>query len=161
MYHTQEKRTDLLTAPIICVKLNAWLGDAFYFWYEMKDARLWGRNFKNATGKYEIYKATIDCEDVLDTVFNEQHYTFWREQVEAVARLISDKTRKKATLKEVNLYFKQRGNWNNISGIMFQDIPENYSSTLINDFFYRKRIQLAVYKMEIISNFELDKVEKC
>ncbi len=32
MFHTQEKREIALTAPILCVRSDAWLGEAYYFW---------------------------------------------------------------------------------------------------------------------------------
>lgn len=73
MYLTQEKRAQKLTAPIFCNRNYAWLGEAYYFWAEEVDAAKWGHTSKKSTGYFEIYQAEIDCENVLDTVFNEEH----------------------------------------------------------------------------------------
>ncbi|MCB0410288.1 MAG: hypothetical protein KDD29_08715, partial [Flavobacteriales bacterium] len=68
-YHTQEKRKNRLSGPIICTKDNAWLGEGYYFWVSEDDADFWGMNSKRKTGEYEIYSAEIDCSNVLNTVF--------------------------------------------------------------------------------------------
>ena len=154
MYHTQEKRGIRLDNPIICVRDDAWLGNGYYFWNELDDAEQWGQNSKRKTGRYEIYKATIDCIDVLDTVFNEEHYQFWLKQVEKAAKVIWKKTGEKPTLKELNAYFQSRGGWGEaVAGILFQDLPGNPTYLLVHQFSYRKRIQIAVYKLDIITNF--------
>jgi hypothetical protein len=161
MYHTQEKRKVTLTKPILCTRSNAWLGDAYYFWGDEVDAINWGHSSKKKTGFFEIYKAEIECENVLDTVFNEDHYSFWLKQVEKAARHISQKTGLKATIKEINQYFKEKARWDEVvSGIMYQDLPVS-EDLLVKDLFYRKRIQLAVYKLEIISNFAFHFDMKC
>ncbi|MDA3910930.1 MAG: hypothetical protein PF448_06215, partial [Bacteroidales bacterium] len=59
-YHTQEKRERELAEPIFCVKEDAWLGNAFYFWVEESDAVFWGTRKKRKTGEYSIYKASIN-----------------------------------------------------------------------------------------------------
>lgn len=169
-YHTQESRSKLLESPVKCVRDDAWLGEAFYFWLEHIDAKKWGFNSKKRTEYFEIYSGDIDCENVLDTVFNEKEYNFWLEQIEKVATLEVKKNRKKPTLKELNDYFKKRATWNEVTGILFQDMPSNNSQSLIEPilynnnrqvyFVYRKRIQLAVYDSNIISNFALlDKIK--
>lgn len=151
MYHTQEKREARLTQPIICVAPDAWLGEGYYFWYERFDARKWGNDFKHKTGCFEIYKAEIHCENTLDTVFNEEHYKFWRRQIENAASALKAKNNGRGlTLKELNQYFKTKAKWN-VSGILFQDIPETNST--IKSFYYRKRIQMVVYDLDIVSNF--------
>jgi hypothetical protein len=76
IFHTQENRGKKLKEPIICLKSNAWLGDGFYFWLDEQDAFFWGNTSKKKTGKYDVYLGNIDCDDVLDTVFNEEHYIF-------------------------------------------------------------------------------------
>ncbi len=161
MYHTQEKRQYRLTDPIICTKDNAWLGDAYYFWKEEVDAIHWGNKSKKRTGKYEVYKARIDHTNVLDTVFNEEHYRFWLVQIEKAAKKITKKTGYKATIKEINQYFKNKAKWSEItSGILFQDIPKS-ADLLVTDFFYRKRIQLAVYDKQIIKEFTFHLEDEC
>lgn len=104
-YHTQENRKEELTEPIICIKDNAWLGVAFYFWENEDDADFWGVKFKNKTGKYDVYKAKIISDDILDTVFNREHYYFWIKQVEKAAKNFVKKTGSKPSLKEINDFF--------------------------------------------------------
>ena len=131
MYHTQEHRGNILVKPIICKRDDAWLGQAYYFWNDLEDAHRWGKMSKKRTSKYEIYKSIIDCEDILDTVFNETHYLFWLEQIEIAAKSIMNKTDCKPTLKEVNDYFKERAVWDEVTGILFQDLPSNPEFLLI------------------------------
>jgi len=170
LYHTQEHRQKELFEPIICCRDDAWLGDAYYFWYDERDAHRWGSNSKRKTGKYEIYEAEVHCDDVLDTVFNEEHYLFWLKQIEKVATKFIKQTGEKPSLKEINDYFKERGHWNEVDGIMFQDLPNNFDFLLVKPikyrtksrpFVYRKRIQLAVYNLKIIVSFTLHEVNNC
>jgi hypothetical protein len=169
-YHTQESRSQNLTGAIKCIREDAWLGEGYYFWFDLFDAEVWGNNSKKRTNYYEIYVSDIDSTNVLDTVFNEEHYFFWLRQVEKVAKLIISKTKMKPTIKEMNDYFMERGTWQEVSGIRFQDLPTNPNHLLIKEieyknkkvtFAYRKRIQLVVYKPEIILTFALLKKERC
>ncbi|MEA3496166.1 MAG: hypothetical protein U9R42_09050 [Bacteroidota bacterium] len=161
MYHTQEKREKRLISPIICKRKNAWLGIGYYFWDNEIDAIHWGNNGKRTTSFFEIYKANVDCENVLDTVFNEEHYTFWVTQIEKAAKFISKKTGIKAKKKEINQYFKEKANWSDVTdGILFQDLPFS-EDLLVKDLNYRKRIQIAVYNLNIISNFALHFEMEC
>lgn len=154
MYHTQEKRGSRLIAPITCTKDNAWLGVAWYFWYDEQDAVFWGNVSKKATRYYEVYKGDIDCQNVLDTVFNEEHYLFWIKQIDKVQVRFA-KLGKELTLKALNQFFKEEGKWTKFDGIMFQDISENQKNYILGQFQYKKRIQLAVYNYNIITNFAL------
>lgn len=171
-YHTQESRRVELKAPIACNRDDAWLGNAIYFWYELQDAEDWGNNSKKTYNYYEIYRSDIETENVLNSVFNEEHYYFWFAQIEKVAKAIISKTKIKPSIKELNDYFKERGTWDDLDGIIFQDLPTNPNKLLIKPieynnrtrkvvFPYRKRIQLAVYNPKIIHNFALLKREKC
>ena len=109
--------------------------------------------YKRNTGEYEVYKALIDCENVLDTVFNEEHYLFWIDKVEkAIAKLL-EYDRRKLSLHELNRLFKKDGVFTGIDGIMFQDISNNSEYWISDKFQYKKRIQLAVYNRGIIKNF--------
>ena len=156
MFHTQERRRIRLVAPILCTDESAWLGKAYYFWYDENDAVYWGTTFKTKnTGYYEVYWADIDCEDVFDTVFNEEHYSLWRDEIEKFAKKFEKKMKMKPTLKEINLYFAENGIWDGVTGILFQDIPKRESNTYVKDFYYRKRIQIGVFDKQIISNFAL------
>ncbi|MFW6224980.1 MAG: hypothetical protein ACOC4B_01805 [Bacteroidota bacterium] len=152
-YHTQEDRGEKLYEPIMCTKSNAWLGEAYYFWETEDDAVFWGMKFKNKTGGFDIYKAKIPIDDnVLDTVFNRDHYYFWIKQVEKAAKHFLKKTGSKPTLKEINDFFKEKGKWDSFDGILFQDISENPVHFMVEEFQYKKRIQLALYnKSKIIS----------
>ena len=161
MYHTQERRKIRLTKPILAKRKNAWLGIAYYFWANEMDAMHWGVESKRGTGYYEVYSSLIDCEDVLDTVFNEEHYDFWVKQIEKAAKKIIKITGKKTTIKEINTYFTENAKWSEItSGIMFQDLPFS-DDLLVYDLNYRKRIQLAVYNIGIILNFAFHFDQKC
>lgn len=157
-YHTQESRKNTLKKPIPCVRDDAWLGNGTYFWYDLEDAEYWGNTSKKATGCYEIYISDIQNENVLDSVFNEDHYFFWLKQVEKIAKVIIKKTQIKPTIKELNDYFKERGTWDEVDGILFQNLPTNPNRLLIRPIkynikrviiAYRKRIQLAVYNLGI------------
>jgi hypothetical protein len=170
-YHTQASRDIQLLEPVICTRDDAWLGDAIYFWLDIIDADEWGVNAKKETGFYEVYVCDINFEQILDTVFNEEHYNFWFSQIEKIANLIISKTNIKPTIKELNDYLKKDNVWDELDGIMFQDLPINPDKLLIKPFekrngpfkkyfYYRKRIQLAVYNSNIISNFTLLKKEK-
>lgn len=170
MFHTQERRMKELISPIKCFRNDAWLGEAYYFWYDEFDAHRWGNTSKRQTGYYEVYEAKIDCEDVLDTVFNEEHYLFWLKQIEKAATKIIKSTGEKPTLKEINDYFKERAVWSDLKGIMFQDLPNNFNFLLVKPieyrtrkrpFVYKKRIQLAIYDLEIMKEFVLLTSESC
>lgn len=171
VYHTQESRKYILTEPIKCLRNDAWLGDAFYYWYELEDAEYWGNKSKRSRQYYEIYQSEINTENILDTVFNEEHYYFWFRQIEKVAKSIMSKTKIKPTLKELNDYLKERGIWDELDGIRFQDLPISPDRLLIQPievkngskryFPYRKRIQIAIYNSNIILSFTLLKKEKC
>lgn len=160
MYHTQEKWLNRLINPIICTNPTAWLGNGYYFWDDEIDAVKWGNTSKTNTGRYEIYRADIDCEDILDTVFNEEHYRFWFKQIEKAAKSISKKTGLIASKREINQYFLDKASWSEVTGIMFQDIPKG-AELLVQSFYYRKRIQLVVYNPIIIANFALHLEDKC
>jgi hypothetical protein len=155
MFHTQENRGYLLRFPIICQRESAWLGDGYYFWYDEMDAIKWGHKSKMKHGGFHVYRSNIECENVLDTVFSEEHYNFWIAQIEKAAKCIIKKTGIKPTIRELNQYFKERAEWRTeITGIMFQDLPHG-EDLLVERLNYRKRIQLAVYDKNIIDNFAL------
>ena len=171
-YHTQDSRKLTLTEPVPCTRDDAWLGNAIYFWHELIDAEDWGNNAKRRYGCYEIYESEIEMDNVLNSVFNEEHYYFWYKQIEKVAKAIILKTNLKPSIKELNDYFKERGTWDDLDGILFQDLPINPNKLLIKPiecnkrnkkivFPYRMRIQLAVYNSKIIHNFALLKKEEC
>jgi hypothetical protein len=161
IFHTQEKREFLIDKAIVCVKDNAWLGEGFYFWYDEQDAVYWGLKFKRKTGYFNIYKADVNSDKILDTVFNEEHYQFWIKQIEKAAKNFVIKTGTKPTLKEINDYFKDKGFWVKFDGILFQDISSNPEHHFVKEFQYKKRIQIAVYNYDIISNLAVHYEGKC
>jgi hypothetical protein len=160
-YHTQENRNSELENPIICIADNAWLGQGFYFWENNEDAVFWGIKFKNKTGRYDVYKAEIPFDNILDTVFNREHYYFWIKQIERAAKNITKSTGSKPTLKEINDFFIERKIWTRFDGILFQDISKNPIHYMVKDFQYKKRIQLALYNESKIINFVLCFTGEC
>ncbi|MDA3781000.1 MAG: hypothetical protein PF487_12385 [Bacteroidales bacterium] len=160
-FHTQENRDKELTKPAFCSKENAWIGEAFYFWENEDDANFWGIKFKKKTGQYDIYTAEILTDNILDTVFNREHYYFWLKQIEKAAKYFVKRTGTKPTLKEINDFFREKQIWTEIDGILFQDISKNPVHFLVKEFQYKKRIQLALYDSEKITNFALHYTGEC
>ena len=109
VYHTQEKREKKITKPVLCTRQDAWFGNGYYFWHYLEDARMWGKKSKQKTGAYEIYMSEIDCSNVLDTVFNEETYNWWVEQIEKITKEITKKhsSNKKPTIKQLNDWIKK------------------------------------------------------
>lgn len=159
-YHTQGRRDN---KPITFAKLatgtDQWLGDGFYFWQDYDFAAWWGQEKKCKKGKYpssyDIYKAKIeiDEESFIDTVFNEEDYYQFVRKVEEFAKKYAKKFHRKPNLEEFNDFISDFGLWDDIEVIRFQDVPANNTLVEVNDFFYKKRIQLRVNKPERISNF--------
>lgn len=159
----------MLSSPVKCVREDAWLGEAYYFWKEEFDAINWGHSSKKRTGYFEVYQCDINSEDYLDTVFNEEHYYFWLAQLEKIAKKIIVKTGEKPTLKELNDYIRDKNIWPQVAYIQFQDLPINTEQSFVKPVVYRrgkirtvafrKRIQIAVYNPKIISNFALKMTE--
>lgn len=170
VFHTQEKRRETLENPMKCIRDDAWLGEGYYFWKEEMDADDWGNNSKKGRGYYEVYSCDLTSDNFLDTVFNEEHYYFWIKQLEKIAKKIIVNTSEKPTLKELNDYIKDHKVWEEVDFIQFQDLPVSSERALVKPIEYktkkvrtvafRKRIQLAVYNTEIISNFALLRTEK-
>jgi hypothetical protein len=155
MFHTQESRSKLLTEPIKCFSSDAWLGIGYYFWEDITVAMRWGRDKKNKYRRFEIYEALIESKSILDTVFNEKDYRFWLGLIEEVAKRFA-RIGEKPTVKQVNDFFNEKGIWNEIEGILFQDIPTKEDYTLVIGLFYFKRIQFVAYNLKIVKNFRLN-----
>ena len=154
MYHTQEKWAAPILEPIICTDPEVWLGEAYYFWYTLDDAHYWGMKKKKSTGYFEVYQAEIECDNLLDTVFNEIHYLFWLKNIEKALKRFA-KANITASLTVINEYFKDNKIWTKFDGIMFQDISTNPDKYAIQKFYYKKRIQVGLFNKLIISNFAL------
>jgi hypothetical protein len=161
MYHTQEKWPRRLTAPIPTTNQDAWLGDGVYFWYYEEDAVWWGMTAKKRTKYYEVYTASVECDNLLDTVFNESHYLLWVKYVDKAIERFLKKEKGNITLKYINDFFRERGVFNDIDGVMFQDISDNPEFWIVKKFQYKKRIQLSVYNLGIISNFAFHYEANC
>jgi len=86
MYHTQGYKLPYLNRPIICCRDDAWLGEGYYFWYDENDAIYWGQIGKRQYGKYVIYSAKINCEDIIDTVFKEEHLNNYKKSQQTKVR---------------------------------------------------------------------------
>jgi hypothetical protein len=154
MFHTQgHRRLPYLTKPLMCKRDDAWLGIGYYFWYEEQDAIYWGQVGKRSFGRYVVYSANVNCENVLDTVFNEEHYLFWYKIIDKIADDILLKTGRKPSIKQVNYFLKEKNVWKDITGIMFQDLPNNQLLNKVITLLYRKRIQVVVFDINIVSNF--------
>jgi len=166
-YHTMECREAVLTRPLKCVDRKAWLGVGFYFWLEEIYACYWGEDFKirknNPKAKsdsYDVYTADLDIENCLNTVFNEEHYMNFIEILEEVIKYFKIK-RKKISLDGVNRYLAdEMWPYLGIEAIIYDDKPTNpknkkriYSE--IPDLYYKKRIQVVIFNLKKIRNFEL------
>ncbi len=153
-FHTQECRgTEKLTKPVECKRDDAWFGIANYFWENFDDAIFWGKVSKRSTGKYDIYTANVNTENFLDTVFNEQHYKVWLNAIEKLALKFKIELGKELSLKELNEYFRSKGLYKTVDGVVFQDISNNENHFLIKGMQYKKRIQLAVFSNKVIKDF--------
>lgn len=161
-YHTQEFRPDSepLLNPIKCSTKNAWLGIGYYFWTELEFAKFWREDFKNNTGFYDIYKAYLDYENCINSVFDEEGYFFLREKIEETINHFKSKNVSVA-LEQVNRFLADNI-WEEIGveGIIYDDKPTNpkksdriYSE--IPDLYYKKRIQIVLFNLKNIHNFVL------
>ena len=166
VYHTQEKRSKKLTAPKKCTREDAWLGEAYYFWREYIDAEDWGYSSKRKTGNFEIYTCNLISSNYLDTVFNEEHYNFWINELRKIYKKFIDETDEKPSIKELNDYIQENKIWEEVDYIQFHDLPLGEKHSFVRPIEYkkkktiipfRKRIQIAVYNVDIISNFTLYK----
>ena len=163
-YHSQEYRPTELITPIKCFAKDAWLGIGFYFWLEVIYAHFWGQDFKSSgkSQSYDVYKAGLKIENCLNTVFNEEHYQFFKEMIEVAIQNCKRKNNQKSvSLDEVHA-FLSKNVWSKlgVEGIIYDDKPTNpknksrvYSE--IPDLYYKKRIQVVIFDLKNISNFEL------
>ena len=170
-YHTQEYRPNQpLLSPILCSELNAWLGNGYYFWVEEEFAKYWGEDFKTFnTGAYTIHKAYLDVDNCINAVFDENGYYFFKNQIEKVITRFKNEG-KNINLKNVHDYLTEKV-WSNlnITGIIYDDLPKNpynkkrtYSVIKHIEgknevFYYRKRIQIVIFKAENFCNFVMYK----
>jgi hypothetical protein len=162
-YHTQEHRKGLpfLKSPMACRSDKAWLGIGYYFWTELEFARYWGEDSKQKiAGAYDIYEAYLNCENCINAVFDEEGYFFFRKQIESCI------TRFKlagiqVSLAQVNRFLADEV-WPllGVDGVIYDDKPTNpYRSdrvySEIPDLYYKKRIQLVLFDVQNIRNFDI------
>jgi len=129
----------------------------YYFWVELEFAHNWGSDSKRKTGFYDIYKANIDENKILNASFNEEEYYFFANQIEKARRYLATKTKEDINLRNVNKFLADKV-WNKlgIKGIIFDDLPKNSNSRTYSDItplFYKKRVQIVLFDNENIINF--------
>jgi hypothetical protein len=71
----------------------------------------------------------------------------------AIAKFL--KGNKNITIKDLNDFLRDKGVYEGVDCVMFQDISNNPSRWIVKQFQYKKRIQMAVYNLNIIANFAL------
>jgi hypothetical protein len=152
-YQTLEKRKIRANFAGYCLRTSAWLGSGYYFWSDELDAMRWGQDAEYRSKHYEIYKSEILFDDVLNTVFNEQDYNFYVKIIEIAAEYFIKKINERPSIKLINDYMREHGIYQNIVGVLFQDLPTSKSYSLVQNLFYKKRIQLCVYNKNIILSF--------
>ena len=103
--------------------------------------------------KYEIYESSFDEENILDTVFNEEHYNKWVKLLENAADLIWKRIKQKPTKEQINKFLKEKNIFHDVTGIKFQDIQANNNYLKILNFHYKKKLQLVIYDLRIMLTF--------
>ena len=161
-YHAQECRSTELKRPIKCANKKAWLGFGYYFWLEEEFAHYWGLDAKihEKSKSYDIYRADLDIKNCINTVFDEEGYLYFIEEIEDAILNFKNKG-KSFSLAEINRFLAEKV-WAKygIEGIIYDDKPTNprnknriYSE--IPDLYYKKRIQIVIFELKNICNFEL------
>jgi len=167
VYHTLETENGVSHFPKLAEGNEQWLGDGYYFWEDYEFAEWWGDRHKckywNRSRKYSIYKATITIseEEFIDTVFNKLNYYNFIEKVEKFAKAYTRHFKIKPTLEQFNDFIIDKGLWEDIKVVRFQDVPENQNLVLVKDYFYKKRIQIRVNDPTKITTFEHFKTLDC
>ena len=170
-YHTNEHRGNTLLKPVFAEGNSQWLGEGYYFWQDYEFSEEWGynrickRNKKLA--QFDIYQAELDidlsADNVIDTVFNEEDYRKFVENAEKFAHQHYEMFGEKPSLEDFNDFISDSGIWTDIIAIRFQDLPTKGNRTYlkIKRFYYKKRIQIALYDVTKIHTFVLVKTLKC
>lgn len=175
VFHTNECRGNAVQMPIFATGDKQWLGDAYYFWQDYEFAEEWGYNRicnntkykKGQLTKFDIYDVELNIDfpsdEVIDSVFNEEDYRKFVLSLEKFAMAYKLEFKKRPTLEEFNDYIEDKNIWRNIKAIRFQDLPTNSKRDYlkITNFYYKKRIQIAVYDIRIITKFVRTKSLKC
>lgn len=152
MFHTQEDRGVVLTKPILCDRSDAWFGSGYYFWEDRRDAEYWGETAKQ--GVFNVYKARIETDRVLDTVFNKEHYEFFIHALEKVAEDVLRQTGRRLSKVDVCEYLNGKAKWReDVDVLLACDVPIGRRETLPIPI--RKRIQAAVYNINCVKEFQI------
>ena len=167
LFHTQEYSDKQLNFPVLAEGNEQWLGDGYYFWQAYEFAKWWGESKKckrsNIYRRYSIFKATLTFteDQFIDTVFKEEDYNNFVNTIEKFALKFVKEFKCKPSLEEFNDFIADKGLWEEIKVIRFQDIPENDSLMSVNGYYYKKRIQFRVNDPKIITTFALLKTLYC
>lgn len=152
MFHTQEDRGTVLTTPIMCDRTDAWFGAGYYFWADEEDAVNWGETAKR--GVFKVYKARIESDRVLDTVFNREHYEFFILVLKTMAEEVQRQTGLPLSKVDVCEYLNDKAGWKeDVDVLLACDVPIGKREILPIPF--RKRIQAAVYNINCVKDFQI------
>ena len=161
-YHSQECRPNELEQPVKCVNKKAWLGFGYYFWLEEEYAHYWGQDSKihEKSESYDIYWTDLNIKSCINAVFDEEGYVFFMNVIKEAIKHFKTKG-KSFTLAEINRFLAEKV-WpkHGIEGIIYDDKPVNprYKDRVhseIPDLYYKKRIQVVIFDLKNILNFEL------
>ncbi len=156
LYHTNEHREK--EGVIEAKGFKQWLGDGFYFWQDYEFAKEWAivKNYQN----YDIYSVDVELTEnnMIDTVFNEEDYYNFVEKLELFADKYFKLKNRKPDLEEFNNFIKDNKIWGDIKAIRFQDLPTNNNKDYlkINNFYYKKRIQIVLYDAKKIKSYKFE-----
>ncbi len=167
VYHTQSSTFQPRRFPKLAEGFEEWLGAGYYFWQDEYFAKWWGIQRKcgisNFSRRYTIFVSILEfnSDDFVDTVFNEEDYYNFVDQVEKFAKKYQKNLGRKPTLREFNQFVSDFNLWEGIKVIRFQDIPETNEHIEVKEFYYKKRIQIRVNDPAIIKSFTNYKTLAC
>ena len=94
-------------------------------------------------------------------MFNEEQYLFWLEIIEMVLEQLA-KNRKTVTLQDLNEFLADDNFYDDVDAVMFQDISPKQKNVIGGGIFhYKKRIQITVFNLDIVSDFKLFLENRC
>ncbi len=160
VYHTQAASLQQpRTFPSLAAGYEEWLGDGYYFWQDEFFAKWWGITKKcrgwNISRRYTIYYAELEFakDEFIDTVFNEEDYNGFVNAIERFAKKHQKVLGRKPTLREFNEFVSDFNLWEGVKVIRFQDIPQSNEHIQVEEFYYKKRIQIRVNDANVIKKF--------
>lgn len=175
VYQTTRKKEAIRLHPMYAPRRpgagDQWLGEGFYFWQELEFAHFWGKSHvcKN-NSQYEIYSAKLladfkNDERFLDLVYDEAAYKRFEKIIDDFGTRYYRLFKKTPELSDFNDFAQDQDIWHDILAIRFNDNPthNNYNSLIlkIKGIPYKKRIQIVVFELSIISNFVRLSVNSC